>query len=140
MGQPLAHAYQNRTKRAPQDNHRNKTAGFITEALKLTIRAKKAKLRESRTVEAQQLVDLVRDQDRIQYEMSNLLEGDLPKHQDLGLTADRWARTLSGLKFHRNLTMPGLQQLQGTLQAAIDHVHNVECRGQRQGVCHRTLD
>ena len=126
MGQPLAFSYQGRPKRTPQDNHRNKTTGFVTEALKLTIRAKKAKLREGTTEEAQQLVDLVRDQDRIQDEMSRLLEGDTPKHQDLGLTSDRWARTLSGLKFHRNMALPGLQQLQSTLQASIGHVQTLE--------------
>ena len=51
---------------------------------------------------------------------------DIPEHQTIGLTSDKWARTLSGLRFHRNLPIPGLQQQQCTLQAAIDHVHNLE--------------
>ena len=76
--------------------------------------------------EPQQLIEVVRDQDRNQDEMQQLLAGDSPPHEELGLTTDRWARTLSGLKPHRNLNITGLQNLQGTLQASIDHVHNLE--------------
>ena len=115
MGQPLAFSYQGRPTRTPQEYPRNKVVGFLTEALKLTIRAKKTKVREGSVLDAQQLVDLVRDQDRIQQETTQLLAGDTPKHQELGLTADRWARTLSGIRFHRNMSIPGLQQLQSTL-------------------------
>ena len=115
MSQPLAFQYQGRPKRTPQEYPRNKVIGYLTEALKFIIRAKKTKVREGNVLDAQEMVDLVRDQDRIQQETTQLLAGDIPKHQELGLTADRWARTLSGLKFHRNTPIPGLQQLQGTL-------------------------
>ena len=134
MGQPLAYAYLGRPKKAPQQNLRNQLAGSVTEALKLTIRSKKARTREGRTSTPQQLVDIVRDQGRIQHEMSLLLEGNTPQHQELGLTADRWARILSGLKYHRNLRIPGLQQLQGTLQAVIDHIHNLEKQDKKSAV------
>ena len=40
MGQPLAYAYQGRPKKVPQQNFRNQIAGFVTEALKFTIRSK----------------------------------------------------------------------------------------------------
>ena len=50
MGQPrwLMHT-RGSQKKASQQNLRNQIAGFVTEALKLTIRSKKAKIREGRT-------------------------------------------------------------------------------------------
>ena len=68
MGQPLAFSYQGRPKRTPQEYPRNKVVGLLTEAFKLIIRAKKTKVREGNVLDAQRLVDLVWDQDRIQQE------------------------------------------------------------------------
>ena len=126
MGQPLAYAYLTRPRRTPKKNHRNKVTGFATEARKLIIRSKKAKTREGRVEETQQLSQVIGDQDRIQEEMVKLLEGDKPSHEDLGLTQDKWNRTLTGLKYHRTFNIPGLQNLQNILQAGINHVLNLE--------------
>ena len=52
--------------------------------------------------------------------------GDIPDHQTIRLTSDKWARTLSGLRLHRNMPILGLQKLQSTLQASIDHVLALE--------------
>ena len=76
--------------------------------------------------EAHQLLEVVRDQDRIEKEMAKLLEGEHPSHENLILTQDKWNRALSGLKYHRTFNIPGLQTLQAILQAGINHVLNLE--------------
>ena len=87
LGQPLAFPYQGRPKRTPKENIRNKIVGFLTEAHKLITRAQKTKLRELRTQDAQQFVDLVRDQDRITKEIQLALQV-MPAHAELGLEQD----------------------------------------------------
>ena len=100
--------------------------GFLNEAYKLLTRAKRTKERETRVQQPHQLIALVQDQDRIQDELSTLLGGNTPKHSEVGLQADKWARTLSGLRFPRNISITGLQQLQETYQAAVGHIQKLE--------------
>ena len=126
MGQPLAFAYQNRPQKEPKELHRNKTIGFISEAYKRLTRAKRTKVRESMlNLELHQLIELVRDQDRVQEEVQALL-GTTPSNKEVGLEADKWARTLNGLRFHSNMNVRGLQQLQDAFQASIGNIQKLE--------------
>ena len=103
-GQPLAYAYQSRPQKEPKEHHRNKTTGFLNEAYKLLTRAKRTKVRESRKqIEPHPLIELVRDQDRIQDEVQTLL-GSTPNHKEIRLEA---AKRTNGPEHKVDLDLTG---------------------------------
>ena len=72
-----------------------------------------------------ELLELIRNQDRISDEIQQALE-DTPDHQELGLEADKWTRILSGVPHHRNLNTKGINQIQEVLAAVLGHIQKLK--------------
>ena len=101
QGEPLAFKYMPRPKRKPSENIRSKHLGFLTEVYKMLTRLKIAIRREEAGVYTPQgLIKHVAALDQITAEMETLLPS-APKHKEISLEADKWARTLAALQRHR---------------------------------------
>ena len=78
----------------------------------------------------QGLIQHVQVLDQITAELEALLP-TAPKHEEVGLEADKWARTLAALRRHRQLHDNALTAIRDTIRASIRHVNmleNQECK------------
>ena len=95
-------------RRKPPEKIRSQLLGFLSDVYKLLTRLKRTRRREDAGMETPQpLVNRVRDMDRITEEMERALQS-APKHEEVGLEADKWARTLAALSRHRQLNSNAL--------------------------------
>ena len=70
-------------------------------------------------------INLVRDLDQISAELEALLP-EAPRHEEVGLEADKWSRTLAALSRHRQLNDNALTNVRDSVKASIDHVNVLE--------------
>ena len=110
-----------RPKRKPSENIRNKLLGFLTEIYKLLTRLKGARRREEAGVETPEgLIQHAKVMDQITAELKAMLP-QAPKHDQIGLGVEKWARTLGALQRHRQLNDNALTTIEDTIQASIEH-------------------
>ena len=55
-----------------------------------------------------------------------------PKHEEIGLGADKWVRTLTALQRHRQLNNNAITNIRDTIQASIEYVHTLGDKDREQ--------
>ena len=115
-----------RPKRKPPENIRSKLLGYLTDIYKLLTRLKRARRREEAGVETPQgLIQHVKVMDQITAELEALLP-TAPKHEQIGLEVEKWARTLAAFQRHRQFNQNALTTIRDTIQASIEHANMLE--------------